>query len=129
MRYLFPVLMVGTGGFAGSVLRYLLTVSAQRHAVSLPLGTLSANLIGCFLIGAVSAAAASTGLLSPAARLLIATGFCGGFTTMSSFVYELMQLVREDDYLLASGYLGATLLGCAVLFLCGSLAAKAALKL
>jgi len=129
MKHLVPLVVVGAGGFIGSALRFLLTVSAQRCSVSFPLGTLWVNLLGCFAIGAVAAVASSTELLSPAMRLLLATGLCGGFTTMSSFIYEMMQLLRENDYLLAAGYLCATLLGCAALFICGSLAAKTALKL
>lgn len=129
MKRLVPILVVGAGGAVGSMLRFLLSVSAQRYSISLPYGTLAANLLGCLFIGAITTVAASTELLSPTARLLLATGLCGGFTTMSSFIYELMQLVREDDYLLAAGYFGVTFVGCATLFWIGSLAAKTALKL
>jgi CrcB protein len=129
MKHLFPVLVVGAGGFVGSALRFMLSVAAQRHSISFPFGTLWANLLGCLVLGVIATVAASTELLSPTARLLLATGLCGGFTTMSSFIYELMQLLREDDYLLAAGYFGVTFLGCAALFWLGSLAAKTALKL
>lgn len=129
MRYLPAILLVGVGGFAGSVLRFTLSLLAQRFSVSFPHGTLWANLLGCLAIGGIAALAASTEVLSPAMRLLLATGVCGGFTTMSSFVYELVQLLRESDYFLAAGYFGLTIGGCVVMFWIGSLAVKAVFRL
>ena len=119
MRIWTAILLVAIGGGAGSVLRYLLSVLAQRFAFSLPHGTLWANLIGCFVIGVVTTLGATGGMLSPAMRLLLATGICGGFTTMSSFIYELMKFLQERDYYMAAGYFGLTLGGCVVMFVLG----------
>ena len=58
-------------------------------------------------------------MLSPALRLLLATGFCGGFTTMSSFVYELGQYVQDKEYFFASSYFVATLAGAGLAFVLG----------
>ena len=91
--------LVGMGGFAGSVLRYLLALLLQRQAFVLPVGTLAANLAGCFILGGVVQLAAPMLALSPEVRLLLATGFCGGFTTMSSMVYETAQFLREGEQL------------------------------
>jgi len=121
-------LVVGAGGFLGSVLRFTLTLLAQRYSVSFPHGTLWANLLGCLVIGVVTTLAGLTEVLSPTTRLFLATGLCGGFTTMSSFVYELMQYVRESDYLLATGYAGLTAGGCVGMFLLGVLATRAILR-
>ncbi|HOW97081.1 MAG TPA: fluoride efflux transporter CrcB [Kiritimatiellia bacterium] len=128
MRLLFSMLLVGAGGFVGSVLRYALALAAQRYSISFPHGTLWANLLGCLAIGAISALAAATEVLSPAVRLLLATGICGGFTTMSSFIYELAQLLRDNELWLAAGYFGLTLGGCLAMFWIGALAVKLLLK-
>ncbi len=106
----------------------MLSILAQRWSISFPHGTLWANLLGCLAIGAIATLATATEALSPSMRLLLATGVCGGFTTMSSFIYELMQLLRESEFYLAAGYLGLTLVGCALMFVLGSLAVKAILK-
>lgn len=128
MKYAFSILVVGAGGFVGSALRYLLTLLLQKQSISFPLGTLWANLLGCLAIGVITRLAATTEAISPTTRLLLATGLCGGFTTMSSFVYELMQLVREHDYYLAAGYFGLTFLGCVAMFWLGVVAVGIFLK-
>jgi len=110
--------LVGLGGFAGSVARYGLSVLSQRLAVEWPLGTLAANVAGCLLIGILTELSARAEALSPESRLLLATGFCGGFTTMSSMVYETAEMVRASEYLHAAAYaLGTCLLSMAAFFL------------
>lgn len=126
MRFWMPVLLVASGGAVGSVLRYLLSLLAQRQSVTFPHGTLWANLLGCLVIGIVVTLAATSGSISPNLRLLLATGICGGFTTMSSFVYELLQFVRDREYLYAGGYLAFTLVGCVVMFVIGTLVVRMA---
>jgi len=123
-----PILFVGTGGFIGSALRYLLSLMGQRYSITFPHGTLWANLLGCFTIGIVTALATETELLTPSARLFLATGICGGFTTMSTFNYEMFQLVQESEYLYASGYLFMTLAGCAIMFWLGTLGIRLIVK-
>ena len=122
------VALVGAGGCVGSVLRFLLSLAAQRCEISFPHGTLWANWAGCFLIGLLTALAASTEILSPSMRLLLTTGFCGGFTTMSTFVYELLQFVRDREYYYAGAYLVMTVLGCVVMFCLGTLLTQWAIR-
>lgn len=86
-------LYVGVGGFLGAVARYLLTLAFQRWA-AFPFGTLAANLIGCFAIGAIMFWATESKTLSEQARLFIATGILGGLTTFSTFGYETTLLAR-----------------------------------
>jgi len=100
--------MVGVGGFAGSVARYALSLAAQRFSIQWPAGTLAANILGCFVIGIITGIAARGETLSPEARLVLATGFCGGFTTMSSFVYETAAMIRASEYLHAFAYAAGT---------------------
>jgi fluoride exporter len=128
MKNIIPILAVGVGGCAGSILRFLVSLLAQQYSISFPQGTLCANLLGCCAIGMIASLSSATELLSPTTRLLLATGFCGGFTTMSSFVYELAQFMREDDYFLAAGYFSLTLAGSMLMFYLGAFAVKAVLK-
>lgn len=120
MQSLIPFLVVGLGSMAGGMSRYGLTLATQNvSAFSLPYGTLASNLLGCLLIGALAGIGAKTGLMTSELRLLLATGFCGGFTTMSSFIYELGQFVQDKEYFFASTYFLATLGGAALAFVLG----------
>jgi CrcB protein len=96
--------LVGIGGFAGSVTRYGLSAASQRLSFEWPFGTMAANVAGCFVIGIIVGLAARGGTVSPEARLLLATGFCGGLTTMSSMVYETAEMIRASEYLHAAVY-------------------------
>ena len=108
------ILLVGIGSFAGGSLRMLVSKYLQLCvAWSFPLGTMVVNVLGCFLIGIVSSLSGSESSISPAVRLLLATGFCGGFTTFSTFMNENVMLMKDGDdfstsvlYLFASLFLG-----------------------
>ena len=122
MQSILPFLLVGLGSMAGGVSRYGLTLATQNvSAFSLPYGTLLSNLAGCLLIGLLAGFGAKTGLMSSEMRLLLATGFCGGFTTMSSFIYELGQFVQGREYFFASTYFVVTLVGAGLAFMLGLL--------
>jgi fluoride exporter len=121
-------LLVGIGSLVGGVSRYGLTLLTQNvSAFSLPYGTLLSNLAGCLVIGLI-AGAGRTELLSTELRLLLATGFCGGFTTMSSFVYELGQFVQDKAYFFASSYFAVTLVGAGLAFALGLLISASLLR-
>ncbi len=117
-------LLVGFGGFAGSVSRYGLSVLSQRWSFDWPLGTLGANVAGSLLIGVVMGLAGRGAILSPETRLLLATGFCGGFTTMSSFVYETAEMGKAGEYLHAATYAAGTLVLSMSAFFVGILAIR-----
>jgi len=124
-----PLLLVGLGSMLGGVSRYGLTLATQNIAAfSLPYGTLLSNLSGCLLIGLVAGFSDRTELLSTELRLLLATGFCGGFTTMSSFIYELGQLIQDKEYFFASTYFAATLAGAGLAFALGLLLSAAIMR-
>ncbi|WP_138431510.1 fluoride efflux transporter CrcB [Fodinibius saliphilus] len=90
------ILLVGLGGFFGSILRYLVSYYVNMNWSSqFPIGTLAVNLVGSFLIGIIIAASLN-GNMSQQTRLLLATGFCGGFTTFSSFSYEFFSLLQHE---------------------------------
>ena len=119
-RSFLPFVFVGFGSMAGGISRYGLSMVTQRFsAFGMPYGTLLSNLAGCLIIGLVAGIGGKTELLSTEMRLLLATGFCGGFTTMSSFVYELGQFVQDKEYYFASSYFIATLAGAGLAFALG----------
>ncbi len=104
-------LLVGAGGFVGAVARYLVALLLPFIGTGFPFGTLAVNVAGCLLIGFLSELSVTTSLVSPELRLLLATGFCGGFTTFSSYMYEVMTLLRDGEMLYASIYLFGSIVG------------------
>ena len=106
------LLLIGTGGFLGSVLRYLVSgsVQAASQSVAFPYGTLAVNVIGCFFIGFLSELAESRSLFSPDTRAFLVVGILGGFTTFSAFGNETMNLLRDGERTLAMMNVGAQLL-------------------
>jgi len=96
--------LVGSGGFAGAILRYALGGLVHRAApmTTFPLGTLAVNLAGCLSIGVLAGMADSRQLLGPEARTFALIGLLGGFTTFSTFGYETLALVRAAEYARAS---------------------------
>ena len=95
------IIIVGLGGFAGSILRYLVSGWVQRLADSalFPYGTLSVNVLGCLAIGLLGGWADNAELFSPSTRLFLLIGVLGGFTTFSTFGYETMALLRDRRWL------------------------------
>ncbi len=106
IQQLWPLVLVGMGGMAGAIARYGVTILGQFVSTEFPYGTLTVNVVGSFLIGFIAELAAETSLISPDMRLLLATGFCGGFTTFSSLMYEVMSLLRDGEIFYASIYVG-----------------------
>lgn len=115
---------VGLGGFAGSVARYGLSVASQRLSIDWPIGTMAANVLGCLAIGIISGLSARGATLSPEMRLALATGFCGGFTTMSSMIYETAEMLRASEYLHATLYAAGTFLFSMTAFVAGVMAVR-----
>jgi fluoride exporter len=109
---LYRLLLVGAGGFLGSVLRYIVGGYVQQasESVQFPYGTLAVNVIGCFVIGALSALAENRGVFTAEARLFVFVGILGGFTTFSTFSNETMNFLREGDNLRAAVNVAAQLI-------------------
>ncbi len=95
------IFIVGLGGFIGSALRYLVGGWAQQMSKSLdfPYGTLTVNLIGCFVIGFLGQLAEARGVFASETRLLVFIGLLGGFTTFSSFGNDTLNLARSGQML------------------------------
>jgi CrcB protein len=99
------ILLVGIGGFVGSVARYLVAVLFAGQISSVfPFATLTVNVVGCFVIGILFGLSDRGNLLSPEWRMLLTTGFCGGFTTFSTFSYESLRLMQDGEYLYLAAY-------------------------
>lgn len=104
---------IGVGGGAGSILRFLCQKYIYAwYPVAFPWGTFAVNVAGCFIIGVLYAVAEKGNILTPEMRLLLITGFCGGFTTFSTFSYESLGLMRTGDFTYLALYAaGSVVLG------------------
>jgi fluoride exporter len=120
------LLLVGTGGFIGSVLRFTLAglVQGWSRSTRFPYGTLAVNLLGCFVIGLLAQLAESRAIFSTETRALVFVGLLGGFTTFSAFGYETYGLLRDGALIPALLYVvGHLVAGLAAVWL-GSLLAR-----
>ena len=109
-------LLVFLGGGLGSGLRYLVTIAMNQYSKVLPFGTFTVNMIGCLMIGLVLGYAQKENTLTSNQTLLLATGFCGGFTTFSAFASENLELIRNGElfnfsiYAIGSVFVGMLLI-------------------
>ncbi len=108
---LLTVLLVGLGGFVGSVLRYGAGEWIQRTSVdsTFPYGTLLVNAVGCLIIGILAGLSESRDLLTEDARNFLYVGVLGGFTTFSAFGYQTLTLMRDGHTAMALSNVGLQL--------------------
>ncbi|GGW65876.1 camphor resistance protein CrcB [Winogradskyella epiphytica] len=92
------IILVFLGGGFGSVLRFIIGKWLNNFENGIPYGTFAANIIGSLLIGIILGLAAKNETLSQSQTLLLATGFCGGFTTFSTFAYENHVFLKSGDF-------------------------------
>ena len=107
------IIFVGIGGAIGSVIRYILgSVGAHYFKGTFPLATFITNFLGCIIIGLLIGYFGKNTELNPQLKLLLITGFCGGFTTFSTFAAENVQLMENGNYgLLFANVVGSVVLG------------------
>jgi len=112
LRIMFKaMLLAGLGGFIGTCLRFLTGKLCHIVTASVfPWGTFTVNVIGSFLIGIFFGLAEKTHLISPSMNVFLITGFCGGFTTFSSFADDIYLLLEQKHGLCLALYAGASLL-------------------
>ena len=92
------ILLVFIGGGFGSTLRYIIGKYMNSTETGIPWGTFTAKILGSLIIGVILGFAAKNDALSSNQTLLLATGFCGGFTTFSSFAYENHVFLKSGDF-------------------------------
>ena len=117
-------LIVGLGGFVGSIARYQLGAIVWHHSLPwrFPIATFCINVLGCFVLGALSGLAGRHLFFSAEIRLLLFTGLLGGFTTFSAFAAEGVNLIRRGELAIAFAY-------AALSVLCGFVAVWAGMRL
>ncbi len=94
------VLIVGFGGFIGTVARFLISRYFQENVTSVfPWSTLVINIVGSLLIGLIYGISEKGDILSPEVRLFLTVGICGGFTTFSTFSNDAFLLVRQQEWI------------------------------
>ncbi len=104
------ILLVGMGGFVGSVARYFLSrLNLYFDFFAIPIGTLSVNIIGSFVIGLLTGIAEKSTILTTDMRLLLMVGVCGGFTTFSTFTNENLMLMHNGQFLSIFLYTGLSI--------------------
>lgn len=114
-----PILAISLGAALGALLRWQLGLKLNSFFPSLPPGTLTANLIGGYIIGLAVAYFAQAPDIAPEWRLLIITGFCGGLTTFSTFSAEVVTLLQSGRLVWAMGSIATHVTGSLAMTLAG----------
>ena len=107
-------LAISLGAIVGANLRYWMSRSAVRLLGPVfPYGTLTINVLGSFVLGFFLVWTSERVMVDPRWRLLVAVGFCGGYTTFSSYAYETMAFLQQGQWaLLATNFVANNLLAC-----------------
>lgn len=98
-------IMVGIGGFIGTVCRYLIGLLPIETHSGFPIKTLFINIVGSFLISVIAILATRDKSLNPQVVLMLRVGVCGGFTTFSTFAYESTELMKSGHVIIAFAYI------------------------
>jgi len=113
------------GGALGTVTRYYFSgLMYQLFGSSFPFGTFAVNMLGCFIIGLLASLSEDKFLLDTNARILLMVGFCGAFTTFSTFIFETSNLIKEGESMQAFLNISASVIVGFLLFRLGVLATK-----
>jgi len=114
------ILYIAVGGILGTLARYVLQGALQIRGGAFPTGTLAINLAGSFLLAFTMRLGTGSTVISPELRGGLTIGFCGAFTTMSTFSYESIRLLGDGEYWYAGLYMGGTIVGCLAAVITGT---------
>lgn len=103
-------IIVGIGGFIGSVCRYLVGLIPIKAGSGFPIKTLAINIVGAFLLGLITALAAKSKSINPHIILMLRVGICGGFTTFSTFAYESVDLMKNGNLAVTFCYMAVSVI-------------------
>ncbi len=121
---MYGCIAVGAGGFAGAILRYLISLAPVKETTVFPIKTFIINIAGCILIGCIAALVSKNVLLNQELILFLKTGLCGGFTTFSTFALETSDLIKNGNtgiaflYAVLSIVMGICVIFAAQYFIC-----------
>ncbi len=119
------IISIFLGGGIGAVTRYLISVNMAKHIqVNLPFATFLVNIIGCFVIGFLYFLFIEKSDISPALKLSLTVGFCGGLTTFSTFSLELFEMVGNHQFFHAFSYIILSVIICLIMTAIGAYFAK-----
>jgi CrcB protein len=131
---LYSYLFVAAGGALGAMARFGLNIVLQRD-VEFPWGTLTANLLGCLVMGIIAQLISGTawfndaGIIPDQYRLLFAVGFCGSFTTLSSLVLEMNTMLQKNELFYSFSYFVGTMIGGFACFYIGIMCVRMLMQL
>lgn len=105
------MLIAGAGGFIGTCCRYLTNrLYLTYFKTTLPLATFTANILGCFIVGLILGLLNRSGIVSPKINAFLVVGFCGGFTTFSTFSYETFTMGMNGELFTSLLYVAASII-------------------
>lgn len=103
-------IIVGIGGFIGSICRYLIGLIPLKAENGFPIKTFAINIAGAFLLGLITAIVARNKSINPQIILMLKVGICGGFTTFSTFAYESVDLMKNGNIAVAFFYMAVSVI-------------------
>lgn len=119
------LILIGAGGFFGSIARFLTSKYIQDHlALSFPIGTLVVNIVGCFTLGVIYGFMERGEIFSQDVRIFLTIGFCGGFTTFSTFAYENASLLRDGNFIQSALYIALSVFAGIIALFLGNIITK-----
>ena len=118
------VFAIFIGGGIGAVSRYLMSILLRMYSMDFPIATFSVNIIGSLILGFVVALFWNKAPMHDTLKLTITVGFCGGLTTFSTFSWEVFDLIKQNEYILAALYVVVSVLVCVLAVSLGAFLSK-----
>ena len=118
------ILLIGLGGFIGAILRYAIGGLVPKQESGFPLGTLSVNVLGSFILSTILFLSEHSGIVNEKFRIFTTIGLLGALTTMSTFSYESLHLMDEGKWLIGIEYVLITVFATLLAVFAGKVSAE-----